>query len=83
MFLAVTWHHIVITAGGFRQISMEVLGLAFIYFIAHSPSAKRASLNCPFNDTQRIKWWPADVVCLELQKPRTNVLFQCLSRAFL
>ena len=40
-------------------MSVEVLGLAFIYFIVHSPSAKRASLNCLFND--------ADVVCLELQ----------------
>ena len=60
-------------------MSVEVLGLAFIYF----PSAKRASLNCLFNDAQRIKWWSADVVCLELQKPRTIVLFQCLSRAFL
>ena len=59
----------VITTGGFRQMSVEVLGLAFIYFIAHSPSAKRASLNCLFNGAQRIEWWPADVVCLELQKP--------------
>ena len=38
------WHHIVITTGGFHQMSVEVLGLAFINFIAHSPSAKRASL---------------------------------------
>ena len=29
---------------------MEVLGLAFIYFIDNSLSAKRASLNCLFND---------------------------------
>ena len=57
-------------------------GLAFIYFIAYSPSAKHASLNCLFNDAQGIEWWPAVVVCLEFQKPRTNVLFQCLSRAF-
>ena len=48
MFLAASWHHIVITTGGFRQTSVIVLGLAFIYFIAHSPSAKRASLNCLF-----------------------------------
>ena len=45
MFLAATWQHIVITTGGFHQMSVEVLGLAFIYFIAYSPSAKRASLN--------------------------------------
>ena len=62
---------------------LNSLGLAFIHFIAHSPSANRASLNCLFNDGQRIERWLADVVCLELQKPRTNVLFQCLSRAFL
>ena len=37
-------------------MSVEVLGLAFIYFIAQSPSAKRASLNCLFNDAQRIEW---------------------------
>ena len=43
-------------------MSVEVLGLAFINFIAHLPSAKCASLNCLFNDVQRIKWWPADVV---------------------
>ena len=55
-------------------MSVEVLGLAFIYFSAHSPSAKHASLNCLFNNAQRIEWWPADVVCLELQKPQTNVL---------
>ena len=24
----------------------------------------------------------ADVICLELQKPRTNVVFQCLSQVF-
>ena len=48
-------------------MSVEVLGLAFIYFIAHSPSAKRASLNCLFNDVQKIEGWPVDVVCLELQ----------------
>ena len=48
-------------------MSVKILVLAFIYFIAHLPSAKRASLNCLFNDAQRIKWWPADVVCLELQ----------------
>ena len=65
--LAATWHHIVITTVGFRQMSVEVLGLAFIYFIAHSPSTKRASLNCLFGDAQRIEWWPADVICLELQ----------------
>ena len=47
-------------------MSVEVLGLAFIYFIAHSPSAKGASLSCLFNDAQRIEWWPSDV-CLELQ----------------
>ena len=64
-------------------MSVEVLGLAFTCFIAHSPSAKRASLDCLFNDAQRIKWWLADVVCLELQKPRMNVLFQCLSCVFL
>ena len=69
VFLAATCHHIFITTGGFRQMSVEVLGLAFIYFIAHSPSAKLASLNCLFSDTQRIECWPADVVCLELQKP--------------
>ena len=56
-------------------MSVEVLGLAFIWFIAHSPSAKRLSLNCLFNDAQRIEWWPADIVCLKLQKPQTNVLF--------
>ena len=55
-------------------MSVEVLGLAFIYFIGHSPSANRASLNCLFNNAQRIEWWPADIVCLELQKPRTNVV---------
>ena len=56
MFLAVaaTWHHIVINTGGFHQMSVEVLGLAFIYFIAYSPSAKCASLNCLFNDAQRV-----------------------------
>ena len=59
-------------------MSVEVLGLAFIYFIAHSPSVMYASLNCLFNDAQRIKWWLADVVCKELQKPRMNVLFQCV-----
>ena len=48
-------------------MSLEVLGLAFIYFIAHSPSTKRASLNCLFNDAQIIEWWLADIVCLELQ----------------
>ena len=58
-------------------MSVEVLGLAFIYFTAHLPSAKRASLNCLFNDAQRIEWWPTDIVCLELQKPRTNMVFQC------
>ena len=63
-------------------MSVEVLGLACIYFIAHLLSAKRAGLNCLFNDAQRIKRWPADV-CLELLKPRTNVLFQCFSHAFL
>ena len=67
MFLAATWQHIVITTGGLRQMSFEVLGLAFIYFIAHSPSTKCASLNCLFNDAQRIDWWLADIVCLELQ----------------
>ena len=56
MFLAVTWHHIVITTGGFRQMSVELLGIAFVYFIAHSPPAKRVSLNCLFNDAQRIEW---------------------------
>ena len=61
---------------------MEVLGLAFIYFITLSPSAKHGSLNCLFSDAQRIEWWLADVVFLELQKSRTNMLFQCLSRAF-
>ena len=64
-------------------MSVEVLGLAFIHFTTHLPSAKCASLNCLFNDAQRIEWWPADVVCLELQKPRMNMLFLCLSRAFL
>ena len=83
VFLAATRHNIVITTGGFRQMSVEVLGLTFIYFIAHSPSAKRATLNCLFNVDQRMEWLPADVVCQELQKPQTNVLFQCLSRAFL
>ena len=68
VFLATTWHHIVITTGCFRQMSVAVLGLAFIYFIAHSLSAKRASLNCLFIDAQRIEWWLADVICLELQK---------------
>ena len=64
MLLAITWQHIVFTTCGFRQMYVEVLGLAFIYFIAHSPSAKRASLNCLFHDAQRIEWWPADAVCL-------------------
>ena len=50
-------------------MSVEVLGLTFIYFIAHSLSAKHASLNCLFNDAQRIEWWLGNVVCLELQKP--------------
>ena len=49
-------------------MSVQVLGLAFIYVIAHSPSTKRVSLNCLFNDAQSIEWWPADIVCLELQK---------------
>ena len=62
-------------------MSVEVLGLAFIYFIARSPSAKPVSLSCLFNDTQRIEWWLADIY-LELQKPRMNVLFQYLSHAF-
>ena len=83
MYLATTWHHIVSTTGSFRQMSVEVLGLAFIYFIAYLPSAKSASLNCLFNGAQRIKWWPADVVCPELQKLQMHMLFQCLSRAFL
>ena len=48
-------------------MSDEVLGLAYTYLIAHSPSAKCASLNCLFNGAQRIEWWPTDVVCLELQ----------------
>ena len=80
--VGVTYHGL-ITTGSFHQMSVEVLGLAFIYFIAHSPSAKHASLNCQFNDAQRIEWWLADFVCLELQKPRTNMLFQCLSHVFL
>ena len=46
---------------------VEVLGLAFIYFIDLSPSAKCASFNCLFNDAQRMEWWPENVVCLELQ----------------
>ena len=49
---AATWHHIVITTGGFRQVSVEVLV---------------ASWRCLSGIT----------------KTRTNVLFQCLSRAFL
>ena len=44
-------------------MSVEVVGLVFIYFVAHSPSAKRACLNCLLNDAQRL----ADVACLELQ----------------
>ena len=64
-------------------MSVEAPGLAFIYFIIHAPSATRASLNCLFNDAQRLESWPADVACLELQKPRMNVLCQCLFRAFL
>ena len=71
--LAASWHHIVITTGGFRQTSVIVIRLAFIYFIAQSPSAKRASFNCLFNDTPRIEWWPADVVWND--KRPTNVLF--------
>ena len=79
MFLAATWQHIVITTGSFRQMSVEVLGLVFIYFIAHLPSAKHASLNCLFNDAQRIEWLPADVVCLELQNHERMCFFSvCL-----
>ena len=59
-------------------MSVEVLGLAFIYFIAHSPSAKRRSLNCLFNDAQRIEWWPADVLCLELQNVNKRAFSVCL-----
>ena len=76
MFLTATWQHFVSTTGGFRQMSVEVLGLAF-------STSKHGGLNCLFNDAQRIEWWPADIVCLELKKQRTNVLFQCLSHAFL
>ena len=66
VFLAATWHHIVITTFGFRQMSVEVQRLAFIYFIAHSLSTKRAnfithslsiklaSFNCLLNDAK--KW---------------------------
>ena len=82
MFLAATWHHIVITTGGFHQMSVEVLGLAFIYFSAHSPSAKRASLNCLFNDAQRIEWWMADVVCLELQNANKHAFSVSVSCVF-
>ena len=64
-------------------MSVEVLGLAFIYFITHLASAKHVSFNCLFNDAHRIEWWLADVICLELQKLRTNMLFQCLSDVFL
>ena len=71
VFLAATWHHIVITTGGFCQMSEEVLGLAFIYFIAHSSSAKSASSNCLFNDAQRIEWWPAEVVWNYKNRERT------------
>ena len=31
MFLAATWQHIVITTGGFHQISVEVLGLVCVF----------------------------------------------------
>ena len=37
-------------------MSVEVLGLAFIYFIAHVPSVMYASLNCLFNDAQSGGW---------------------------
>ena len=55
---------------------------AVIRFAGFVPSTKRASLNCLFDDTQRIEWWPADVVCLELQNANERA-FQCLSRVFL
>ena len=64
-------------------MSVEVQRQAFIYFITHTLSTKRANLNCLLNDAQKMEWWPPDVVYLELQNLRTNVLFQCLSCAFL
>ena len=67
------WHHIVITTGSFCQMTVEVLGLAFINCIAHLLSAKRASLNCLVNDAQRIEWWPADVCMLGITKTANNV----------
>ena len=63
-------------------MSVEVLGLAFIYFIAHSPSTKLASFNCLFDDTQRIEWWPADVVCLELQNATERAFSVSVSFVF-
>ena len=43
-------------------MSVEVQGLAFIYYIDHLPSAQLASLNCMFNDAQGIERRPGDVV---------------------
>ena len=63
-------------------MSVEVLGLAFIYFITHSPSAKHVSLNCPFNDAQRIEWWPAYVVCLEFQNANKRAFSVSVSCVF-
>ena len=64
-------------------MSVEVLRLAFVYFIASSSLGKHVSLKCLFNDAQRTEWWLADVVYLKLQKPQMNMLLQGLSRAFL
>ena len=57
-------------------MSMGVLGLAFIYFITQSPSAKRASLNCLFNDVQIIEW------CLELQNANKRAFSVSVSCVF-
>ena len=81
MFLAAAWQHIIITTDGFRKMSVEVVGLAFIYFILHLPSAKHVSLNCLFNYAQRIERWPANVVCLELQNVN-ELAFSVSARVF-
>ena len=71
----------VITTGSFRQTSLEVLGLAFVYFIAHLSSAKRASSIFLFNDAQGIEWWPADVY-LELQTSNERAFSVSVSCVF-
>ena len=54
----------------------------YLFYRSLALSAKHASLNCLFNDAQRIQWWPADFVYLELQKPNKHAFSVSVSCVF-